>query len=611
MPASPRPAEDAPGPAPVNRRVLVVDDNRAIHDDFRKVLGEASHEQSALAVLEAALFGQAVQPARPAPFLIDSAYQGQEAHTLVCLGLERGQPYAVAFVDVRMPPGWDGIETAERLWSADPDLQIVICTAYSDYAWEEMLGRLEPNADRFLILKKPFDHVEVRQLATALSKKWSLTRQARARVDELEGVIATRTQTLRQAHERLQREVAQRHRMEAQLQRAQKLEALGRLATGIAHEINNPLAFVIANLQYVREALDLPADELARAPLEELRAALAEACIGGDRIRQIVRDLKAFAQPHNESLAVLDVRPVLEFSLKMTQAEIRSRARLVTYFADVPAVWGISGRLEQVFVNLLMNAAHAIPPGAVEANEIRVTTRAVGEDVVVEVSDTGVGIAAANLDLIFDPFFTTKPVGLGTGLGLSICHSIVTAFGGEIAVESEEGKGSTFRVSLPSTRNTAEPSPTRVSVMHVPNAARLLIVDADPAVARAVRRALPGHKVTTATDGLRGPGPLPRACVRSRALRHAHAGPAPRRAARRAAGREPGPRAAARPHVRGRAGPGRRGRRGGAGRPAAREAARAARARAPAPSNRRLSYFFGRLYVAVSLALPSAFALML
>ena len=500
MPAPPRAAEDAPGQAPVNRRVLVVDDNRAIHGDFRKVLGERSHEQSALADLEAALFGQTPPRAPVEPFLIDSAYQGQEARGLVEKARDEGKPYAVAFVDMRMPPGWDGVETAQRLWEIDPELQIVVCTAYSDYSWEELLGKLEAYAERFLILKKPFDHVEVRQLATSLARKWSLARQARARVDELEALVGERTRAIREAHERLQREVTQRHRMEAQLRRAQKLEALGRLAAGIAHEINNPLAFVIANLQYVREAMELPPERLAQAPLDELAAALAEACVGGDRIKQIVRDLKAFAQPHDESLAVVDVRPVLEFSLKMAGAEIRRRAQLVTRIDDVPAVWAISGRLEQVFVNLLVNAAQAIEPGAVERNQIRVTVRRLDDDVAVEITDTGAGIPAANLDRIFDPFFTTKPVGVGTGLGLSICHSIVTAFGGDLTVESEEGKGSTFRVTLPSAA-TAE-SGARSPALRLPTPARILVVDAEPAVAKAIRRVLSGHKVQTADGGV-------------------------------------------------------------------------------------------------------------
>jgi two-component system cell cycle sensor histidine kinase/response regulator CckA len=164
----------------------------------------------------------------------------------------------------------------------------------------------------------------------------------------------------------------------------------------------------------------------------------------------------------------------------------------------VPAVWAISGRLEQVFVNLFVNAAQAIPPDAIETNEIRVAVRALDDMVAVEISDTGVGIPAANLERIFDPFFTTKPVGVGTGLGLSICHSIITAFGGDLTVESEEGKGSTFRVTLPSAARVAESAPTRSPERA---AARILVVDPEPSVAKAVRRLLSGHKVRTATDG--------------------------------------------------------------------------------------------------------------
>jgi two-component system NtrC family sensor kinase len=494
-----------PTQVPANRRILVIDDNRAIHGDFRKVLGDAPQELSALAELESVLFGQ--RPVAPAAesFRIDSAYQGSEGMELVARALQEGQPYALAFVDIRMPPGWDGIETALQLWKVDPTLQIVLCTAYSDYSWEQMIGRMSSHQESFLILKKPFDHVEVRQLAAALTRKWDLGRTARATMDEMEETIRARTSTIRAAHERLEREVTHRHRMEAQLRRAQKLEALGRLAAGIAHEINNPLAFVVANIQFVREALDAPSPDLAQEPLDELRAALAESCVGGERIKQIVRDLKAFAQPHDESLAVIDVRPVVDFSLKMAAAEIRRRAQLVTHFDEVPAIWAIGGRLEQVFVNLLINAAHAIPPGAIQNHQIRVTVHAIDDHVAVDISDTGVGIPPANLERIFDPFFTTKPVGVGTGLGLSICHSIVTAFGGELTVESEEGKGTTFRVSLPCasySAGTDKDATTRPPALRVPEPARILVVDAEPAVAKAIRRVLSGHKVQTADGGV-------------------------------------------------------------------------------------------------------------
>jgi two-component system, NtrC family, sensor kinase len=489
-------ADVAAAPAAGNRRILIVDDNRAIHDDFRKILGQPPLQSSALAELEQALFGQAPARPRPEPFAIDSAYQGQEGQALVREARAAGRPYAVAFVDVRMPPGWDGVETAAQIWDADPEVQIVICTAYSDYSWEDTIDKLGAESERFLILKKPFDHVEVRQLATALTKKWDLGRQARAKLDELEEIVRSRTSAIREAHERLQRELAQRHRVEAQLRRAQKLEALGRLAAGIAHEINNPLAFVIANMQFVRESLETGAADA------EVRTALAEACVGGERIKQIVRDLKAFAQPHDESLAVVDVRPVVDFSIKMAAAEIRRRAQLTTQFDEVPAVWAISGRLEQVFVNLLINAAHAIPPGRPQDNQIRVAVRAQGDSVLVEVSDTGVGIPQINLERIFDPFFTTKPVGVGTGLGLSICHSIVTAFGGELTVESEEGKGSRFRVGLPSAGRSAEAQDPRAPALRLPDVARILLVDAEPAIAKAMRRVLSSHKVETADSGL-------------------------------------------------------------------------------------------------------------
>jgi signal transduction histidine kinase len=473
----------AAAPEPSNRRVLIVDDNRAIHDDFRKILGEPAEAAQTLAALEAALFGPAAErPARLPPFQIESAYQGEEALALVAKARAAGEPFAVAFIDVRMPPGFDGLETARRAWEADPELQVVICTAYSDYSWEETIDRLGAHAERFLILKKPFDAVEVRQLATALARKWELAQKARLK-------------------------------MEAQLRRAQKLEALGRLAAGIAHEINNPLAFVIANMQYVREALTLPPEALVKAPLDELESALSEAVVGGERIKQIVRDLKAFAQPHDENVTIVEVRPVVEFSLKMAGNEIRRRAQLVTHFDEVPPVWAIAGRLEQVFVNLLINAAHAVPPGNVRGSSISVTVRADGDEggggsgdgerVVVEITDTGVGIPPENLDRIFDPFFTTKPVGVGTGLGLSICHSIVTAFGGELSVESEEGKGSTFRVSLPRAHERPQPADTELlGGARLPAVSRILLVDPEPAIVKAMRRVLSAHKVETTDSGV-------------------------------------------------------------------------------------------------------------
>src|ERR1700742_4851177 len=157
-----------------NHRILVIDDNQAIHDDFRKVLRKRQSGNDNLAEAEAELFGDDATEVSLPEFQIDSAFQGQEGLALIEKSLQEGRPYALAFVDVRMPPGWDGVETTARIWEVDQEVHIVICTAYSDYSWDEMLERLG-RSDRLVILKKPFDNIEVLQLANALTEKWRLT----------------------------------------------------------------------------------------------------------------------------------------------------------------------------------------------------------------------------------------------------------------------------------------------------------------------------------------------------------------------------------------------------------------------------------------------------
>jgi PAS domain S-box-containing protein len=194
--------------------VLIIDDTRAIHDDFRKIL--ASSQQSSLEADEAELFDLEVSSVRQAVFDLHSAYQGNEGLTMAQRAVDAGRCYSVAFVDVRMPPGWDGVETASRLWEADPDLQIVICSAYSDYSWQGIIQRLG-HRDSLMILKKPFDPVEVLQLAHALTKKWLLTKQSKSRFAELQVQVDERTQELRTVNEMLQRDIAARELVEARL----------------------------------------------------------------------------------------------------------------------------------------------------------------------------------------------------------------------------------------------------------------------------------------------------------------------------------------------------------------------------------------------------------
>src|SRR5690349_20004572 len=207
---------------PSNQRILIIDDNPSIHEDFRKILGPADARiAEELEAAEASLFGDKAAASQAQNFRIDSAFQGQEGLEKVRAACAESAPYAVAFVDVRMPPGWDGIETISRIWKEFPDLQIVICTAYSDYSWDE-IAKSVGNTDKMLVLKKPFDNVEVLQMAHALSKKWQLTQTGRKQMEELDALVNQRTAELRAANARLTGEVAERAAAEEALRRSEE-----------------------------------------------------------------------------------------------------------------------------------------------------------------------------------------------------------------------------------------------------------------------------------------------------------------------------------------------------------------------------------------------------
>lgn len=286
------------------------------------------------------------------------------------------------------------------------------------------------------------------------------------------------------------RDVTERKKLESQLMVSDRMASVGTLAEGIAHEINNPLAVVIANLEYVggEAASGISRDGSS----DDIQAALADAAGAAERVRLIVRDLKIFSRaPSDESTTAVNVRTLLESSLRMGWNEIRHRARLEVSYGTVPDVEADEARLGQVFLNLIVNAAQALPEGRAEAHRIDVSTRLEGQRVVVTVRDTGRGIATENLERIFDAFFTTKSVGAGTGLGLTICQRIVRDMDGEITVESVLGKGTTFRVFLPVAR-PAERAPRRppAPIAIAGRRARILVVDDEPMVRQAVQRIL-------------------------------------------------------------------------------------------------------------------------
>ncbi|HYI03107.1 two-component system sensor histidine kinase NtrB [Hyalangium sp.] len=258
------------------------------------------------------------------------------------------------------------------------------------------------------------------------------------------------------------RDITERKHLREKLQTADRMASIGSLAAGVAHEINNPLSFMLSNVRFIRDELRVLAgegDAQAKERLKEVQEALEEALTGADRVSDIVRDLRTFARGDDGQRVPVNLHAVLDLCGNIARSQLRHRAQLVKEYGELPLVNASESRLGQLFLNLIINAAQAIPEGGdVKAHEVKLTTWREGEDqVVVEVKDTGVGIPAENLHRLFDPFFTTKPVGVGTGLGLSISHGIVKAMGGRITVQSEPGKGTAFRVFLPIGEPVAAP----------------------------------------------------------------------------------------------------------------------------------------------------------
>ena len=287
-----------------------------------------------------------------------------------------------------------------------------------------------------------------------------------------------------------------------------RLLTLGTLTAGVGHEINNPLSYVIANIEFaVRELAQIRADGALPAGLAgriaSCEEALADACHGAERIRVIANDLRSFSHVHEERTEPVDVVAAIDAAVDLAWNELRHRARLARRFAPIPPVSANGQRLVQIFTNILVNAAHAMRRGGVEANELRIAARPEGERVVVEFADTGTGIAPKDLARIFDPFFTTKPPGEGTGLGLSVARELVKAMGGDVRVESVPGEGSVFRVELPASALPLTEAPAGEGARWTPaRRVRVLVVDDEPRVLAALRRALlEAHDVVDVTSG--------------------------------------------------------------------------------------------------------------
>ena len=315
------------------------------------------------------------------------------------------------------------------------------------------------------------------------------------------------------------RDISERKRAQGRMLQSDRLAAIGKLAAGVAHEINNPLAYVIANVGAVQAEISaasadlralhevVPAASHARvgsalARLAEIDQALVEAAEGAERVRVIVRDLKTFARHEQTGTNAVDLKKVIEASINVAWNEIRHRARLVKTLDAAPPVEANESALGLLVVNLLLNAAASIPEGDADANEIRIRcgTDAQGR-AELSVQDSGPGLRQEDLARVFEPFFGSRPDGAAPSLGLSVCHGIVGQLGGEIRAESAPGQGTTFLVSLPP---HVQPAPALGRPAPTPKtsaAARVLVVDDEAAVGNALRRMLTGHDVTLVSSG--------------------------------------------------------------------------------------------------------------
>ncbi len=497
-------------------RILAIDDNRAIHEDFRKILCPPSADTTALGEAEAKLFDEPTRVRQSAVFEIDSAYQGEEGLERVRQSRQSGQPYALAIVDVRMPPGWDGIETTQKLWEVDADLQVVICSAYSDYSWDEIIARLG-NSDRLLFLKKPFDTVEILQLANALTEKWRLIRQVRNQMAELERMVRERTQQLQVTNEKLLAEIAEHRESEERLKHVleelretqqrviqeERLRALGGMASGIAHDFNNALVGILGLSELLlHRPENLDDKQKIKRYAEMINTSAKDAGEIVNRLREFYRHREG-----REAFEMVDLNQLVEDAISLTQpmwkTQPEAKSAPITVqkdLQDVPPVAGYAGELREVLTNLIFNAVDAMPRGGT----IEIRTRCDGSQVTLEVSDTGTGMTDEVRKRCLEPFFTTKG-NHGSGLGLAMVYGSVQRHQGTIDINSEVGKGSTFIIRIPLRSAKPQSVLSAQPVKAVPHL-HVLLVDDEAMVRKIIGEYLriDGHTVEVADGGRDG-----------------------------------------------------------------------------------------------------------
>jgi signal transduction histidine kinase len=420
-------------------RTLVVDDSSSMRGLLRELLRERNYEVTAVATAEEAL----------------------KAH------FER--PFQLMLVDWTLP-GMSGLTLCRTVRGSPGGEDVVILVITGRNRAEDLSAALDAGASDYL--SKPVDP----------------------------DILGTRLLIAERAISEAARRAGERRDMESRLAFADRMASVGTLAAGVAHELNNPLMYVLSNLHLTREEIDARQEP---AWLERVKQQLDEAIDGAVRMQHIVRDLKTFSRADDEQRGNVDVSRVLESSINICWNEIRHQATLERDFSETPPVDANESRLGQVFLNLLINATQAMPERKVSANRItaRTYTDAAGW-AVIEIADNGTGIAPDRLTRVFEPFFTTKNISEGTGLGLSICRNIIRDAGGTIDVQSELGRGSTFLVRLPASTRAHAPQTTQAPPIAAASVrANVLVVDDEPLVGRSIRRALREHQVEVFSSG--------------------------------------------------------------------------------------------------------------
>jgi two-component system cell cycle sensor histidine kinase/response regulator CckA len=621
-------------PTEFNKRVLIVDDNPSIHMDFRKILDRRRAAAVELAQAATELFGETPAFGPRAEFDLTTALQGEEGLAAVREAVRSGAPFAMAFVDVRMPPGWDGIETTSRIWEMDPDIQIVLCTAYSDYSWDEIASRLG-STDRLVILKKPFDTVEVLQLASALTEKWALLQRVKGEFQSLEQMVNDRTRDLQKANAQLHREIGEHQRAEhllqatqeklnhflskspavlysfrvepeqlvpawvsdnfgsltggetrdwyeqapgleyveeadrpavraaskalpeqgfltleyrvrrrdglprwvrddrkllrdaagrpleiigcwtditeqrllqEELRQSQKMESVGQLAGGVAHDFNNLLMVIQGYIELL-----LNTEQFPGSVIESLQQVYGAA----EKAGHLTRQLLAFSRKQMMQPQELDLNDLLTTVAKLLTRTLGEHINVRAHCAaNLPCILADRSMIDQVIMNLAVNARDAMPKGGqltistslqsiAESGRRHLSDARPGRFVCLSVADNGTGIAPEHLPHLFEPFFTTKEVGKGTGLGLATVYGIVKQHEGWVEVESQSGHGTTFRVFLPAgpVGAAAEDSESTAAVRG--GKETILLVEDEPGVRGLVRASLEryGYGVRTAASG--------------------------------------------------------------------------------------------------------------